>query len=312
MLNSPVYKVADTFIFVGVNSTKTRQFTVYSNEIVNFSRKNAMILPVPYPSSVKFHDLSGYNNFFSDCSDCFRTVYDPSMKPITKSRSFNSSDEKRLSVFSVGSFNASIAESLDDIKRIDESVFKISSNIEEYLCKNYNNSFGFIVCCLKDGDVKYHPFAYSNDISNGSVFVPTRHFHLDEKRKVKEIYSFRTGEVKYVLDNEDEDGIYQVLGKSDKEEYSKQIFNMMRHSNGFKKEHDDTEGDWDHEIYLYNVSPNFDFLNIKNSDYIYEWNGDNKINVEKLDGFELDTSCSQFTKSVVRGTKRNYDVILSV
>lgn len=46
--------VTATKIFVAPDKTKTKQLTVYSNQVGSESNNNMMILPVPYPNTVKF------------------------------------------------------------------------------------------------------------------------------------------------------------------------------------------------------------------------------------------------------------------
>ena len=71
IISYPVLLVNSTNIFVGPNKNYTRQITVYSNKVHNTKTDNAMILPVPYASTVQLFDLSKYPNFFKDIDNCF-------------------------------------------------------------------------------------------------------------------------------------------------------------------------------------------------------------------------------------------------
>ena len=42
-----------------------------SNEVINNCKNNVMILPVPYPDTIEFIDLSNYTNIFEDCQKSF-------------------------------------------------------------------------------------------------------------------------------------------------------------------------------------------------------------------------------------------------
>ncbi len=68
IISKEVKSVSKTQILVAVDSKKERQLVVYSNKIDNFIPGNAMILPVPNPSSVKFHNLYTYTDIFNDCN----------------------------------------------------------------------------------------------------------------------------------------------------------------------------------------------------------------------------------------------------
>ena len=127
MISGAIEEVSDTKIFIALNKLKNRQFTVYANLIENLLPKNGMVIPVPNPQSVTFHDLSTYVNFFGDCGKSFYTnvtrskgIYFNSYS-MDDSLSLNSS--KPLEVFNVGSYRVSFAKNVGEIKRIDESEF---------------------------------------------------------------------------------------------------------------------------------------------------------------------------------------------
>ena len=71
IINLPA-RVSATRIFVSPNVDNTRQLTVYSNSVMTEKEGNVMILPVPYPDSVKFIDLSNYVKIFDDLEESFK------------------------------------------------------------------------------------------------------------------------------------------------------------------------------------------------------------------------------------------------
>jgi hypothetical protein len=167
----PVRDMSKTQIFVTVNKEKTKQLVVYSNHVENSYSNNAMILPIPNPKSLKFIDLSNYSDIFDDCLKCFGPLRN------TFSANLSNSKNNYLKVFDVGSYSVSIVYSLDDLYKIDKSVFNIDMNCVKLLKNTYGKTkFGFIVCKLKTGENKYHPLAYSHNIGN-KVLVPTKHYH---------------------------------------------------------------------------------------------------------------------------------------
>jgi len=85
--------------------------------------------------------------------------------------------EAKLEVVKVGSYSCSVAENLADIRRVDESVFKLTPNFDKLLAKYYAERFGFVICQLQT-DGKQHPIGYVHDmVTPGELFVPTRHQH---------------------------------------------------------------------------------------------------------------------------------------
>ena len=81
-----------------------------------------------------------------------------------------------LEVFRAGSYRYSVANDIDDIKRIDQGVFNIKNDLQKLL-KNYSNkNFGFLICII-DKNVDYTPFAYITDILDNKFFIPTKHYH---------------------------------------------------------------------------------------------------------------------------------------
>ncbi len=182
LISTEIQQVSKTKILVAPNSNKTRQLVVYSNYVNNVSESNAMVLPVPLPQTIQFINLSKYSNIFEDCAGCF---YNPSRaKSLSYStNSFNSRDDQMpLEVFNVGSYQVSLAANLDQISRVDKRIFELSSGLKQTLEMFYYQPYwGFIICKLAKGPESYHPLAYSHDIIDGKVYIPTRHYHQEAK-----------------------------------------------------------------------------------------------------------------------------------
>jgi hypothetical protein len=173
IITSTVESVSGTKIYVSSDETNRRQITLYSNR-VNTPVENAMILAVPNPSSVKFLNFSQYTTVFDDLESCFEHPF--ASLPL---RSSLTDSAAALAVYSVGSYNASIVETLDDFGRLDEEVFDVAEGLFEFLQQKYGGSgLGFIVCQLKPGNHTYHPFAYTHhQHPNGRLFIPAMHYH---------------------------------------------------------------------------------------------------------------------------------------
>jgi len=92
----------------------------------------------------------------------------------------------------------SIAKTVDDLKRIDPTVFQVSDTIDQLFRKHYAMGFGFVICCFdEDKGVAGHPIGYVHDLlPDGSLFVPCRHEHGHGTKETEhfshEIYSLNT------------------------------------------------------------------------------------------------------------------------
>lgn len=224
IINLPA-EVTQTKILVAPNADKTRQITVYCNKVAT-QENNVMILPVPYPSSVEFIDLSDYNYLFSDLEKNFAKPIARSYGLTTNSLSF---DSESIKVVDVGSYQCSLVKKFPDLDRLNSQVFgKIEDHIK-FILKKYYLSFGFVVCRLKSGNrYAYHPIAYSHKmLNNNKLFVPTRHQHNQDSHSTSWVSSLSNY---YPFPN---------------------VFSTNSHNQIHDEEF---EADWDHEIYSFNTN----------------------------------------------------------
>lgn len=297
IISGKINSVSNTKLFCGTNSVASRQITVYANNVDNPTRNNTMILPVPFPQSIQFHDLTKYSELFNDCSNCFKNQnYSNSFGTFNNSLR-KKSMTKSLVVTSVGSYSASIANSLSDLNLANPEVFTITEESKKYLAKHYNNpNFGFIICKLNVGNHKYHPFAYSHNIKDKTVFIPTRHFHLhDSFTGVSDTYG--------LFPSVDE---ITPLGVQGRNQTTNDFFPVGM---GSDDGDDSTADDWSHDIYLYNVACASNKTVKQMDSSPYEWTKQCKIRLDKL-GFELDRNCRNFEKVQIKGRQPNLDVVL--
>lgn len=266
LISAAVNRVNNTQLLCAVNRNKTRQFTVYANKVDNPTLNNTMILPVPFPQTIKFHNLSDYKRIFNDCDSCF------SVQAMRLEVSFGMAKKCRggetLKVVSVGSYQASIANSLDELNLVNPDVFTITNEIKQFLAKHYQSmNFGFIICKLEVGNKDYHPFAYSHDIADQKIFLPTKHFHMH--------------------------------------------INPMSYFTPQTLVDEAFADDWGHDIYLFNVTCNSNDVVKKMNKSKYVWKNICKIDMTKLDGFEIDNQCRNFEKVQINGNHPNIDIILA-
>jgi hypothetical protein len=170
--------VSNTRIFARAEDS-IRQFVVYQ---MAFGAKEdlAMILPLPVrqgsgEDAVRFIDLSGYKEFFSDLQSGFPrpAAIAPAPAPIKPA-----AIPPTIKVQAVGNYEASFVPTAADFKRLDKR-FRLADNVWKKL-PGYENH-GFAVFKLKSGEHESHPMAFSFPRRQvGSLFFPTVHIHDGE------------------------------------------------------------------------------------------------------------------------------------
>lgn len=209
MFSSEPEVVSSTNIFVG-ETIDNKQVTVYSNTVkTKLGHHTAMILPYPTINDEEcvVLDMSKSRNFFDVLKN-----YIPEREP---SRSLSRGSCNPLKIFQSGGYKCSIARNFEDLNRLQASEFgienengskssdiSISSNnsnssnahssndqqlglpqhLTNMLRKNYASGFGFLICKIDD-DAEFAPIAYTHNLENDLLFIPTRHDHgnvLDE------------------------------------------------------------------------------------------------------------------------------------
>jgi len=203
IFSGKVDKVSDTKILV-YETSDGKQVTFYENSVEPNKKvnSNAMILPCPYNGSdeIKLYNLEQYSNFFNDCSECFPKVL--SADEDGGDLSFNRGASRSLEIVEVGGYKVSIAKNLDDVLKVDKSVFILPDNIAKILSKHYSKGFAFIICVFASKKIKSHPIAYEHSmLKNSELFVPTKHAHGGEKEAEQAKANF--GHVIYSVNTKD-------------------------------------------------------------------------------------------------------------
>jgi hypothetical protein len=176
ILLGQVDRVSKTKLFVLPNKDKTRQMTFYSN-VVATPDDNMMILPVPGKGHIELHRID-YKHMFQDLELSVTSTYKSSRTMyLTRSLAASTSGET-LEVFHHGSYLVSIAPQIEDLRRLDSSLFDMTSELFQFFHKHYNREFSYICCILQPGTKEYEPLCYSHPLhSSGRLFVPTLHYH---------------------------------------------------------------------------------------------------------------------------------------
>jgi hypothetical protein len=152
-----------------------RQHLVYSMAYAA-PRDLAMILPLPTPptapeDAVTFIDLSNYPELFTDLQRCF---------PVTRGQAAQANvapSAPMLTVYAVGSFEASFVPTQADFARLDPR-FRLADELWRSL--PIYDDFGFAIFKLKPGVKEIHPMAFTFPLRDPDrLFFPTVHVHHD-------------------------------------------------------------------------------------------------------------------------------------
>ncbi|QDU54133.1 hypothetical protein [Aeoliella mucimassa] len=184
IFSQPVMSVSSTQIFARATSQGT-QLLAYQMSYES-QDENAMILPLPirrpvHEGSLRFVDLSDYDDFFDDLTQGFPFVA-PEFS-IGCAAFPDETAEAVLEVFEVGNYIASFVPTLGDFERLDER-FTLSKEIWEQLPEYAN--YGFAVFQLAAGSLKPHPMAFEFEGPRDSLFFPTLHIHDGEIHELEE------------------------------------------------------------------------------------------------------------------------------
>lgn len=183
-----VSSVAQTKLFVLPNKDKTRQMTFYSNA-VDTPKENMMILPVPTNGGlIELHTIPS-KDLFQDLRKSVSKLVSRESYGLTRSFIASASIPKqdRLEVKLHGSYAVSIAPKLEDLRRLDPTLFDINEEILQFFAKHYSREFSYLCCVLRKGHKGYEPLCYSHPLhSSGKLFVPTLHYHKHAGRLQKE------------------------------------------------------------------------------------------------------------------------------
>lgn len=161
-IGQPINNISNTKIIVIVNNSE--QITIYSNCINNIYDDNVMIIPVPNPETVSFIDLDSINSLILE--DIVDT-----------------SDNEN---YIIDHYYTKIYNNIDDVLRANDKDFILSTECIKELI-NYSGStvksnklWGFIVCKLNKGNIKYMPLAYKHKMITNHSYIPTRCFYKFE------------------------------------------------------------------------------------------------------------------------------------
>jgi hypothetical protein len=148
---------------------------IFVNKVQKSSdcRNITMILPFPRTRNFQMFDTSGkdWNDFINRLNSSMFT------------RSCRSGGRvEKFEVNRIGNYIVSVAETIDDLERINEEQLPIHHDMKKMMRDNYSapGVFSFLVCRIADDvqTIESSPIAYMTDMytgGGGDIFVPTKH-----------------------------------------------------------------------------------------------------------------------------------------
>ena len=161
-INQPIYNISNTNIIIITKDDS--QITIYSNCIYNEYDDNIMIIPVPNPETISFLNLDSINGLLLE------DIID------------NTDDTDYI----VDNYYTKLYNNIDDL--LIDKEFSLSTKcmneLMSYSGSTKNNQsnklWGFIVCKLNKGNVKYLPIVYKHKMITNHSFIPTRAYYKIE------------------------------------------------------------------------------------------------------------------------------------
>ena len=320
MISLPINEVTNTNIFVALSDNKKQQLTIYSNLIDNQINSNAMVIPVPNPESIQLHDMSKNKSFFSDCDKSFELISRSRSKSFNaRSNSSNIDSYNVLHVKNIGSYKVSVAMNLEELNNIDKNVFVLSDELKNILSLHYNNkneNWGFIVFVLDLERKEYHPFAFSHNIFNNQIYIPTRHYHAHSKFDPNiSIFDSALGFMNYIASNIDASPMFSGMTSKFTNHNELNKLNTMKQKKINILDQTMTD-DWSHKIYLYNLNNNTitnanTIHQLMTKNYKYEWDNTTKFNKNSFNDFQMNNNIG-FTKFDILGLHPNNDILIDI
>lgn len=167
----PTVSVRKTRIYVSPSSSNAlEQLTIYKNEVNTLVEGGFMILPVPYPQTLRFYSPrqpyrpqdSPYLNFLDKVERAFENLDRRYTFPRPRDPS------------TIGSYSTEVIGSMDELRALNESEHFLHERTLNELADIYKEPYwGFILCSLLTGSYVYEPLCYSHRMIHTELFIPS-------------------------------------------------------------------------------------------------------------------------------------------
>jgi len=165
----PTASVRKTRIYVSPSSIYPgQQVTVYKTEISTMYGHGYMILPVPYPDTLRFH----YPSYPSNNTFPYLTFLDQ------VELAFDTREHRYPRIIDpteVTSYKRiDIIDSIDDLCEWNERESILPEPAMSQLAEKYNQPYwGFLLCSLRQGSFVYEPICYTHQMISDKLFIPS-------------------------------------------------------------------------------------------------------------------------------------------
>lgn len=157
----PTLSVRNTRIYVSPSSHNQNQLTLYTTEVNTLFDEGYLILPVPYPHTIRFHDCRSTLHFLDSLEDVFS--YRGRHIPKARSR------ETESQLFE----DITIIHSLDEFCQLNQRDHILPTSVVSHLSTIYSEHYwGFLLCSLRCGSFVYEPLCYSHRMIDDNLFLP--------------------------------------------------------------------------------------------------------------------------------------------
>lgn len=167
IFTAPVISVRNTRIYVSPSTMSETQVTLYSNRVNTIHQDSYMILPVPYPETVRFHRApipSNYLEFLDRVEEGFMDEehLQNRRRPPHHPNEYHEQ------------YHVTVLHNIDELVEFNEREEGILSNttLSELADIYQEPEWGFLLCRLAAGDHLYQPLCYSHRLFHHRLFVP--------------------------------------------------------------------------------------------------------------------------------------------
>jgi len=167
----PTVAVRNTRIYVSPSSSILReQLTLYKTEVNTHFEGGFLILPVPYPRTVRFHRPSH--------------PYPPNQFPYLDflnrvERAFDIREDRRriqqIDPSAIATYeHLDVLDSIQQLRDFNDHEHILHESTLNQIASIYPEEYwGFILCSLRQGSFVYEPLCYTHRMTSDSLFIPS-------------------------------------------------------------------------------------------------------------------------------------------
>lgn len=166
----PTLSVRKTRIYVSPSSTyRGEQLTLYKTEVHTQFDDGWLILPVPYPQTLRFHRPhypSPPNHVpYLDFLDSVERAFDHGGR-----RALRTIPPSQVAPYE----QIDIINSIDELRNLNLREPMLHDSVIDQLAEIYREPYwGFLLCALRRGHFVYEPICYTHQMISENLFIPS-------------------------------------------------------------------------------------------------------------------------------------------